>query len=210
MSMPGAAPLQESGGNVRDACLRAALQIIISDGAENLSIREVSRRLGLSHQAPYKHFQSRDQLVAEVIGSCFDEFGDYLQTAARTSEEPVTALLAMGQAYLRYADENPAKYRIMFSDPLPAMPAHTSMAGQVKAAYDVPRSSLRQHYQSLGLATAEAEAERNALHIWATLHGLATLLQHDTTRVLELPPALTEAAPLYTFVCLRPLLFPAL
>lgn len=208
--MPGAATLQECGGNVREACLRAALEIIISDGAENLSIREVSRRLGLSHQAPYKHFQSRDQLVAEVIGGCFDEFGNCLQTAALTSEEPVTALLAMGQAYLRYADENPAKYRIMFSDPLPAMPADTGMAGQVKAAYDVLRSSLHRHYQSLGLTTAETEAERNALHIWATLHGLATLLQHDTTRVLELPSALLEAAPLYTFVCLRPLLFPNL
>lgn len=206
--MPGTATLQDSGGNVRDACLRAALQIIISDGAENLSIREVSRRLGLSHQAPYKHFQSRDQLVAEVIGGCFDEFGACLQAASRTSDEPVTALLAMGQAYLRYAGENPAKYRIMFSDPLPATAGDTGMAGQVKAAYDVLRSSLRQHYRSLGLETAEAEAERNALHIWATLHGLATLLQHDTTRVLELPPALTEAAPHYTFVCLRPLLFP--
>jgi len=208
--MPGAAALQETEGGVRDACLRAALEIIISDGADKLSIREVSRRLGLSHQAPYKHFESRDQLIAEVVGGCFDEFGCCLQTAAEGTEEPVTALLGMGQAYLRYAADNPAKYRIMFSDPLPAAAAHPAMASQVKAAYDVLRASLSQHYQSLGLETAVAEADRNALHIWATLHGLATLLQHDTTRVLELPPALTDAAPLYAFVCLRPLLFPTL
>jgi hypothetical protein len=84
------------------------------------------------------------------------------------------------------------------------------MAGQVKAAYDVLRDSLLRLYQSQEVQTAAAEADRNALHIWATLHGLATILQHDTTRVLELPPSLLEDAPHYTFVCLRPLLFPAI
>ncbi len=208
--MSGAAALQETEGGVRDACLRVALEIIISDGADQLSIREVSRRLELSHQAPYKHFESRDQLIAEVIGGCFDEFGRRLQTAAEAADEPVTALLGMGQAYLRYAAENPAKYRIMFSDPLPSAARDIRMAGQVKAAYDVLRDSLLRLYQSQGVKTATAEADRNALHIWATLHGLATILQHDTTRVLELSPSLLEDAPHYTFVCLRPLLFPSI
>ena len=206
--MPGAAALQETEGGVRDACLRAALEIIISDGADRLSIREVSRRLDLSHQAPYKHFVSRDQLIAEVIGGCFDEFGHSLPAAAEAADEPVTALLGMGQAYLRYAADNPAKYRIMFSDPLPPAARDLRMAGQVKAAYDVLRDSLLRLYQSQRVLTAAAEADRNALHIWATLHGLATILQHDTTRVLELAPSLLEDAPHYTFVCLRPLLFP--
>ena len=54
-------------GNLREACIAEAFRIIEDAGLEALSLREVARRLGVSHQAPYKHFPSRDHIVAEIL-----------------------------------------------------------------------------------------------------------------------------------------------
>ena len=58
---------------LKEACLRAAREAIAEQGVEQLSLREVARRLGVSHQAPYRHFPSRDHLLAEVMRRCFQE-----------------------------------------------------------------------------------------------------------------------------------------
>ena len=65
------APKTEPPLELRDACIVAAQEIIAERGLENLSLREVARKLGVSHQAPYKHYPSRDHLLAEVMRRCF-------------------------------------------------------------------------------------------------------------------------------------------
>ena len=56
---------------MREACVEEALAIVGEAGLEALSLREVARRLHVSHQAPYKHFPSRDHILAEVVGRAF-------------------------------------------------------------------------------------------------------------------------------------------
>lgn len=57
--------------DLREACVREALAIITSAGVEKLSLREVARRLGVSHQSPYRHFESRDHVLAEIVRRAF-------------------------------------------------------------------------------------------------------------------------------------------
>ena len=102
-------------GGVREASVREALAIIEQDGVEKLSLREVARRLGVSHQAPYKYFSTREHLLAEVIGRCFDEFGAQLEAAASGEADLEPALMAMGDRYLEFAAQRPSAYRLMFS-----------------------------------------------------------------------------------------------
>ncbi len=71
-------------GGVREACLEEALAIIEEDGVESLSLREVSRRLGVSHQAPYRHFTNRDDLLAELLTRCFEVFAAHLEARPRS------------------------------------------------------------------------------------------------------------------------------
>jgi len=196
------------GDGVRESCLRVARYIIVAEGPDKLSIREVARSLGISHQTPYRHFQSRDHLVAEVIGRCFADFGRHLRSAAQGIEEPISALLAMGQAYLAYVHEHPRLYRILFVDTLPPPEDFPDMVRCASDAFDALRGSLIALYESQGRAEPTAEAERNALHIWATLHGLGTLMSHPATRAAELPEHLVAEAPFYAFACLKPLLLP--
>lgn len=62
--MPKKPPLPEAPLELREACVIAAQEVIAEKGVENLSLRDVARKLGVSHQAPYKHYPSRDHLLA--------------------------------------------------------------------------------------------------------------------------------------------------
>ncbi len=103
--------------DVREACIDEALVIIEAEGIEALSLREVARRLGVSHQAPYKHYPSRDHLLAEVVRRAFAAFADHLDARPRKAD-PFADLHAMGQAYLDYALRHPLQYRLIFGTPL--------------------------------------------------------------------------------------------
>jgi len=115
--------------NLREECAREALAIIEEGGLEALSLREVARRLGVSHQAPYKHFPSRDHLLAEIVSRAFTGFAHHLDSSV-PGGNPREDLAAMGRAYLAYALEHPLHYRLMFGTPLPN-PAHRALSGRI-------------------------------------------------------------------------------
>ena len=73
-------------GDLREACVREALAIIAKGGVDSLSLRDVARRLGVSHQAPYKHFPSREHILAEVVGRAYAGFAAHLEKRPRSEE----------------------------------------------------------------------------------------------------------------------------
>ena len=71
---------------LKEACVRAAREVIAEHGVEQLSLREVARKLGVSHQAPYRHYPSRDHLLAEVMRRCFESFARSLDERQRSGD----------------------------------------------------------------------------------------------------------------------------
>jgi len=205
--MPGRATSLPEGG-VREASVREALAIIEQDGLEKLSLRDVARRLGVSHQAPYKYFPTRDHLLAEVVGRCFDDFGQQLEAAAAAETDLETALMAMGARYLAFAAERPSAYRLMFAAPLPDGETHPEMAARASKAFRALHGAVLRLHRHHGREGPEALADQDALHLWATMHGLATILQHDSIRVLGIDPHVIAAAPLHAFISLSAALTP--
>jgi AcrR family transcriptional regulator len=175
---------KERSEDLREACLREALAIIDSDGIEKLSLREVARRLGVSHQAPYKHFPSRDHILAEIVRRAFESFARYLDACASHDD-----MQAMGQAYLRYAAAHPLQYRLMFGTPLPDPAQHRAMMASARHAFDLLLRGVARKSPS---PAGEEMLVQDALFIWATLHGLATILQSDALRTLALPEQVME------------------
>ncbi|MGJ3237913.1 MAG: TetR/AcrR family transcriptional regulator [Anaerolineae bacterium] len=159
---------KEQHDNLREACIQEAMTIIETSGIENLSMREVSRRLGVSHQAPYKHFESRDHILAEILMRSFEAFAHYLDSRQH-SKNPQADLKEMGFAYLRYAAENPLQYRLMFSTPLPAPAQHPKMMEKAQYAFSILRDAISK-------MTLESNPDLNALFVWSTMHGLASIL----------------------------------
>ncbi|CAN5280870.1 TetR/AcrR family transcriptional regulator [soil metagenome] len=162
--------------DLREACVIEAFRIIEKGGVESLSLRDVARRLAVSHQAPYKHFQSRDHLLAEIISRAFDEFAAFLLQRP-SCIEPHADLLAMALRYLEYAQLHPLKYRLMFNTPLPDAESHPRMMRNAQYAFDLLRDRLAQMpLRSLGAMPAESP-DLDALFVWSTLHGLASIIQ---------------------------------
>ena len=98
-------------GDLRRALLDAACKIMEHDGALALSLRAVAREAGVSPAAPYHHFRDKAELLAAVADEGFETLG--LRMKAARDAEPGDALTAMGVAYIMFAHENHALYRVM-------------------------------------------------------------------------------------------------
>lgn len=163
----------ESPLELRDACIAAAQEVIAERGIENLSLREVARKLGVSHQAPYKHYPSRDHLLTEVMRRCFQRFAAHLD-ARPHHDDPAQDLEALGLQYLAYAREHPLEYRLMFSTTWPGPADEADLTADATHAFDVLRGVLRRvHGDSAGARDA---VDLDALYIWSTVHGLAGVM----------------------------------
>ena len=172
------------GGDLREACVKEALAIIAKGGIDSLSLRDVARRLGVSHQAPYKHFPSRDHILAEVVGRAYASFAAYLENRSR-SDDPYEDLGHLGRAYLDYAQKHPLHYQLMFGTPLPDPMEHPEMMNKAEHAF----ATLRETITKLPGRTPGADIELDALFAWSVVHGLASILQTPATQQLGIRKA---------------------
>ncbi len=172
--------------DLREACVVEALAIVGDSGLEALSLREVARRLHVSHQAPYKHYPSRDHLLAEVVARAYAAFARHLDDRPRR-DDPFDDLGEMGLAYVGYALVHPLHYRLMFGTPLPDPDQHPEMLKEARHAFAL----LLDAVAKLGPDPASRPPpELDALYVWATVHGLATILQSSALTTLPVTPSM--------------------
>ncbi len=171
--------------DLKEKIVDEAFRVIEDKGVDQLSFREIARRLGVSHQAPYKHFSSRDHILAAVISRCFQSFAEYLKSRP-SSADPFEDLGHMGLAYLEFAKAHPLRYRLMFNTRLPDVSEHPEMLAQAQHAF----SLLKHRLETMDLADPHHEiadpVRHDALFIWSALHGLASLMQSDAMATIGL------------------------
>jgi len=173
-----------SSRDLREDCVTEALSIIEERGVEHLSLREVARRLGVSHQAPYKHYANRDALLAEVVARAYHEFASHLDARPR-HEDPYSDLSELGRAYLTYARNNPLAYRLMFGTPLPNPEQHPEMMHEARHAFAILRDCIVRIQKSKTPRQASSP-DLDALFVWALVHGKASIQQTDALNTLGL------------------------
>ena len=161
-------------GNLREALIRGALDLIAEKGPAGFTIAEAARSAGVSPAAPYRHFRDRDELMADVARRGFEQFEAALTRAWNDGQPNVLqAFENLGKAYLAFARDEPAYYAAMFEAGTP--PAATP---ELRQASDAAFAVLR-HAAEMVCATLPAErrppALMVALHIWAMAHGIASL-----------------------------------
>ena len=177
----GTAPI-EHHGDVRRLVLDAALDIITTSGADSLSMREVARRAGVSHQAPYHYFKDRSGIFAAISEEGFTA----LATAFRQVDYSTAAPTKAGFiAYLGFARRNVGHFRVMFRNDICGLATHESAA---IAAEDAFSELLLMVSRTIGVSADEADQLTFAIMLWSQAHGLATLIL-DGPLMNRLPPA---------------------
>ena len=152
-------------GDLRAALLDAALEVLEEDGATALSLRAVARRAGVSSAAPYRHYADREALVSAVAGVGYRDLAERLAAAHPAPSTPAQ-LADVAVAYVRFAIERPALFRIMFSEPCDRNNDERVAATAAVTLY------LR---EIVARAFPDSDPEALAPAIWALVHGLAFL-----------------------------------
>jgi AcrR family transcriptional regulator len=158
---PAAAPYHH--GNLRAALLQAAGRMLEDQGPDALSLRAVARLVGVSHNAPYRHFPTREDLLSALAAEGFRALQQATGKArAKTGADTIDA---MGLAYVEFALANPQRYRLMFG------------AGKAQSA-ELSESAKAAFQQLAGAAPARFGAAPGvaAVRAWAFVHGIADLL----------------------------------
>ncbi len=176
--------------NLRDACVDAAREVIAQEGIEHLSLRDVARRLGVSHQAPYRHFPTREHLLAEVMRRCYAQFAEHLQDRPSPSD-PHADLHALGERYLDFALSHPLEYRLMFSTPWPQAAEQAELTADANQAFDTLRRVMARVH---GVKSPTQAVDLDALFVWSTMHGLAGILSANCTTHLTLSSSVHKKA----------------
>lgn len=161
-------------GNLREALVAAALDLIASKGMGGVTFAEAARAAGVSAAAPYRHFRDRDTLIADVARRGYGLFGAALAKAWESGKpDPVTALQRLGRAYLAFARDEPAYYAAMFEAGLP-LSAHPDAHKAAEDAF----AGLKRACEAVVAIAPEGRrppALMVALHIWSFSHGIASL-----------------------------------
>lgn len=173
-------------GDLRRALLDAALALIEAEGVAALTLRQTARQVGVTHAAPYRHFKDKAALLAGVAAEGFRLLADRTETARDAAgPDPIDRLLAIGVAYVRFALEHPAHYRVMFGRDIVETPGEHTFHGEAARAFAVLTGCVGE-VQHAGECPSEGAGVRSIL-AWSTVHGLAMLL---TDHRLPLPPDL--------------------
>ncbi|MGX7704483.1 TetR/AcrR family transcriptional regulator [Methylobacterium sp. Gmos1] len=154
-------------GDLRRSLIAAARELLRAGGVEAVTLREAARLAGVSHNAPYRHFASREALLAALATDGFQSLRRALEEAGGAAE-PAGRLVALGRAYLLFADRDRATFRLMFGGVVePA--GHPKLMEASAAAFGALRNVVAEREPS-------ERAEREALRAWALVHGLAHLV----------------------------------
>src|SRR6202012_3208398 len=195
-------------GNLKEALLQAALDLIAQKGAAGFTFADAARMAGVSPAAPYRHFRDRDEFLSSIAQRGFEQFEAVL-TAAWDDGRPdtVTAFERVGKAYLGFAREEPAFYSAMFESGLPVDLNSTLMAASERA-FGVMRAAAERLAARTPSGLARPPALMMALHIWSMAHGVASLFGRGDAARRKLPMSPEDLLEAGVLIYLRGLGFP--
>ena len=169
-------------GDLRRALVDAALELVAETDRWDLSLREVARRAGVSHNAPYAHFQDKGALLAAVGVRVYERLRAPTTAAAAGCGDAAEALVAIGRAYVAFGLGNAALYRLMSGQ---GLAVDGRLPEPVRAAAEAARGVLREiivrgaRDGSFDLDPDDAEEVATAVvSAWSVVHGF-TLLAMD-------------------------------
>lgn len=161
-------------GDLRQSLIDAAIALISEKGISDLSLRQVARRVGVSHNAPYRHFEDKDALLAAVAEQGFQSLKVAMETAKQDIPLGTSQCLeAIGLAYVNFALAQPLHYRLMFGDYRRNSDNYSALTEAARQSFMVLVDTIRAG-QSAGVFRA-ADPLNMAQVAWSLVHGQSML-----------------------------------
>ncbi|MET0391270.1 MAG: TetR/AcrR family transcriptional regulator [Polyangiales bacterium] len=178
-------------GDLARELMSASLQLLTEVGADGLSLREAARRAGVNHRAVYRHYEDKRALLAAIAEAGYYALRDDLQAAVMTLDAPASAepgptharveLLALAEAYLRFARREPARYQVMFGPRLNLDGRFPGLERAIQALIAVLERTLK-----LAGPTVSGRDRRDAgLSFLSAIHGMSGLVLVNRIRLRE-------------------------
>lgn len=161
--------------DTRSTILHEARRLLLVEGMEGLSMRKLGTACGLTAPALYRHFSGKDEILSRIVETGARLFISYLTEALR-EPTPLARLHKMGQMYLKFAEENPADYDVLFTqdcDRLGLPLLDQAARDESSASFQLLVDRIIE-CQQLGLI-AEGSPVELAVFVWSSLHGLVSL-----------------------------------
>lgn len=164
---------EEDVAEFRERMRAAAERLFAVHGPEAVSMRQLAAELGVSAMTPYRYFKDKDDLLAAVRAQGFNRFAETLEAAYDANPDPGARAEAVGAAYVRFAFEHPAAYRLMFDLNQPTEGEYPDLVMAEARA----RRTMTAYVHSLMAAGLIVGGDAQAIaHVfWASIHGLVVL-----------------------------------
>jgi AcrR family transcriptional regulator len=158
--------------DLRRTVLDASLELIEAEGLAALSMREVARRAGVSHQAPYHHFGDREGILAALAADGFTQLHSDMQKAIASTKSRSKRIEAVGNAYIEFALKYPGYFKIMFRSEL----VDLDRFDDVRKIADETFALVTTVVEPAGTSRGANDPQLVSITAWAIAHGIATLL----------------------------------
>lgn len=162
-------------GNLRAALVEAGAELARTAGPDGVVLREVARRTGVSHNAAYRHFADRDELLGEIATLANDQLEAAMirrLDEVREADPALRArarLRATGRAYVEFALAEPGLFNVAFC------PTDAESSNPDEAAPYVLLGQVLDELVEAGVLSPEARMGADVV-CWAAVHGLSVLL----------------------------------
>lgn len=158
---------------IRQTLIQGALSLYLEEGMESLSLRQIAKRVGLSHTVGYRYFANKEALVAEMRRACILEFkAAAIPSTASDESDPIARIRAALMSLLEFGSTQPAKYRLIFSDSQPDLTEYPSLLAQ---RWEVFASCVDLVQDAIDQKHMQGDALMFSHGLWSLLHGMLSL-----------------------------------
>ncbi|MCU7937550.1 MAG: TetR/AcrR family transcriptional regulator [Candidatus Thiodiazotropha sp. (ex Dulcina madagascariensis)] len=168
-------------GNLKQDLMESAVKRLAKGGIENLSLRSISREIGVSQTAPYRHFSNKNELLVALAIRGFEELTHEMVRADR-DEDICIRLRQISIAYISYARKNPEIYRLLFGTGIVDRDDYHSLCVAGDETYFVLVNLIDEGIKSGVFRNMPTMYLANS--VWSLVHGLATLIIDDNFSAL--------------------------
>lgn len=177
-------------GNLENMLIEEGIKMINREGFQNLSLRKVAAKCGVSHTAPYKHFVNKEALLEAIQKYITDQFSEVLEDCLHIHEEDPDKMIFLGKAYLKFFRENPHYFHFFLSHSGGQIDLSQLTSVSRYKPFEIFKKAAREYVHRGGVP--EVFQAQIIISMWAIVHGITSMAtmngvhyQGDWSKLLE-------------------------